>query len=54
MFALLFLLLGVLFLLAAVGRMWIDATPVDVPTSDSTAAHNGEADILDRLSGGNG
>lgn len=37
MFALLFLLLGVLFLLAAAGRIWIDATPADSPTIDSAA-----------------
>lgn len=41
MFALLFLLLGVLFLLAAAGRIWIDATPVDSRTIDATATDNG-------------
>ena len=53
MLTLFFLLLGVLFLLAAAGRIWIDATPVDSPTIDSAAAHiNGESGALDRLSEG--
>ncbi len=53
MFALLFLFLGVLFLLAAAGRIWIDATPVDSPTIDSAAADNaGESVAMDRPSKG--
>ena len=35
MVALLFLLLGVIILLVAAGRIWIDATPSDMPTIDS-------------------
>ena len=41
MFALLFfLLLGVIVLLAAAGRIWVDATPSDSSNIDSTAANN--------------
>ena len=40
MFALLFLLIGVIFLLAAAGRIWLDATPLDSPVADSNAAHS--------------
>lgn len=40
MIALTFLLLGILFLLIAAGRIWIDATPVNGPTVDSAEAHN--------------
>lgn len=55
MLALLFLLLGVLFLLIAAGRIWIDSTPVDSPTTDSAAEHtNGEAGARARLSDSNG
>lgn len=39
MLALFFLFLGILFLLIAAGRIWIDATPVDSPIIDSTAAN---------------
>ena len=39
MFALLFLIIGVIFLLAAAGRIWLDAAPLDSPVVDSTAAH---------------
>lgn len=43
MLSLLFLFLGVLFLLLAAGRIWIDRTPVDSPTIDSAAAtHHSE------------
>lgn len=38
MLALLFLLLGIVILLAAAGRIWIDAPPVDSSTIDSPAA----------------
>ncbi len=37
MFALLFLFLGVLFLLAAAGRIWIDPRPLSSRATDSTA-----------------
>lgn len=40
MFALLFLLVGVIFLLAAAGRIWLDATPANSPTIDSAATSN--------------
>ena len=40
MFALLFLLLGILFLLIAAGRIWIDASPLDLPVVDSNAANS--------------
>ena len=52
MFALLFLLLfGICLLLAAAGRIWIDATPVDLPKIDSAAANHGsESTALDRIS----
>ena len=51
MFALLFLLLGILFLLVAAGRIWIDATPIDSPTIDSAATDNaGESVAMDHMS----
>ncbi|MDR4481202.1 MAG: hypothetical protein R3B37_15820 [Nitrospira sp.] len=54
MLALFFLFLGILFLLIAAGRIWIDATPVDSPTIDSTAANNGSESVArDHLSKGN-
>ena len=40
MFALLFLLIGVIILLAAAGIIWIDTTPVDSPAIDSAGANN--------------
>lgn len=40
MFALLFLLLGIVVLLAAAGRIWIDPTPSDSRIVDSTAANS--------------
>lgn len=54
MLALLFLLLGIVFLLAAAGRIWIDAPPVDSPTVDSAAAQtNGGSGAQARLSDSN-
>ena len=38
MFALLFLLLGIVFLLAAAGRIWIDPAPVGSPVVDSAVS----------------
>ncbi len=53
MFALLFLLLGVIVLLAAAGRIWIDAAPLDSPTIDSGVRNNhGESLTLDSTSTG--
>lgn len=53
MFALLFLLLGVVVLLAAAGRIWIDAAPVDSHTIDSPAANSpGEPVTLNDMSAG--
>jgi hypothetical protein len=37
MVALLFLLLCVIFLIAAAGRIWLDATPVGSPTIESSS-----------------
>ena len=52
MFALLFLLLGIVVLLAAAGRIWIDPTPSDSRIVDSTAAHSpGESVTLRQISG---
>ena len=54
MFALLFLLLGILFLLVAAGRIWIDATPIDSPIIDSGATDDaGKSVAMDHLSKGN-
>ena len=51
MFALIFLLLGIVFLLAAAGRIWIDATPVDSPAIDATATDNGsDSDKIKKMS----
>lgn len=53
MFALLFLLLGVIVLLAAVGRIWIDPTPLNSQTIDSVAANSpGEPVTLNNISEG--
>ncbi len=53
MVALIFLLLGIVFLLAAAGRIWIDATPVDSQTIDSAAANNpGEPVTLNHMAEG--
>lgn len=53
MFALLFLLLGIVFLLAAAGRIWIDPTPSDSRIVDSTAANSpGESGTLKHISQG--
>lgn len=49
MFTLLFLLLGVIILLAAAGRIWIDATPVDSQAIDSAAANNGKSVTLSHM-----
>ena len=40
MFTLLFLLLGIVFLLGAAGRIWIDHTPLHSPVVDSTVANS--------------
>lgn len=54
MVALIFLLLGVIILLVAAGRIWIDATPLDSSTINAAAADNGsEAVTVDHLSKGN-
>ena len=54
MFALLFLLLGVLVLLAAAGRIWVDATPVDSRTIDAVPANSpGKPVTLNNMSEGN-
>lgn len=46
MFALIFfLVLGVVVLLAAAGRIWVDATPSDSSNIDSAAASNVGAPI---------
>lgn len=53
MFALLFLLVGVIFLLAAAGRIWLDSTPLDSPIVDSNAAHgSGDAVSPRHMPGG--
>jgi hypothetical protein len=54
MVALIFLLLGVIILLVAAGRIWIDATPIDSSTINAAAANNSsEAVTMDRLSESN-
>ena len=45
MFALLFLLLGIVFLLAAAGRIWVDPAPADSPVVDS-AVPNSSSDHI--------
>lgn len=45
MFALLFLLLGIVFLLAAVGRIWINPASLDSRVSDSAAANNPDESV---------
>lgn len=51
MVALIFLLLGVVFLLLAAGRIWIDATPSKPQTIDSTMASTGARSLpVDRTS----
>ena len=46
MFAIIiFLVLGVIVLLAAAGRIWLDATPSDSSNIDSAAANNVGATI---------
>ena len=53
MFALLFLLLGVVVLLAAAGRIWIDAAPLDAPTIDSGVRNNHDESVaLNDMSAG--
>lgn len=42
MLALIFLLLGVVFLLAAAGRIWIDAPRLNSQTIDSAAANTAD------------
>jgi hypothetical protein len=42
MVALIFLLIGVIMLLATAGRIWIDPTPLDIATIDSAAANSGD------------
>ena len=42
MFALLFLLLGIVFLLAAAGRIWIDPSPSGSRIVDSTAINSSD------------
>jgi hypothetical protein len=54
MVALIFLLLGVIILLVAAGRIWIDATPIDSSPISAAAADNGSKSVaLDRNSRGN-
>jgi hypothetical protein len=54
MVALIFLLLGVIILLVAAGRIWIDATPIDSSTIDAAAANSSsEAVTMARLSESN-
>ena len=51
MLALIFLLLSVVILLAAAGRIWIDATPLDSRGTDSAVADSpGEAATLKKIS----
>jgi hypothetical protein len=51
MFALLFLLLGIVILLAAAGRIWIDPTPSGSRIVDSTATNSpGESVPLRHIS----
>jgi hypothetical protein len=45
MFALLFLLLGILLLLAAAGRIWIDPAPVDSPVIDSAVSNSSSESV---------
>jgi hypothetical protein len=53
MVALIFLLLGIVFLLAAAGRIWIDATPLDSQSIDSAVTNNpGEPATLNHMSEG--
>lgn len=53
MITLTLLLLGSVFLLAAASRIWIDATPLDSPTIDSTTTDNaGESVTLNHRSEG--
>lgn len=53
MVALIILLIGIVFLLAAVGRIWIDPTPLDSQSIDSAAANNpGESVTLNHMSEG--
>ncbi len=51
MVTLIFLLLGVVFLFAVVGRIWIDPAPGDSHTIDSVAVNNpGEPVTLNNIS----
>ena len=53
MVALIFLLLGIVLLLAAAGRIWIDATPLDSSSIESTVpSSTGEPVTLSHLSEG--
>ena len=53
MFALLFLLIGVIFLLVAAGRIWLDAAPLDTPTIDSGVRNNHDESVtLNNMSAG--
>ncbi|MEP7152931.1 MAG: hypothetical protein ABI856_14570, partial [Nitrospira sp.] len=53
MFALLFLLIGVVVLLAAAGRIWIDPPPSDSRIVDSTTANSpGKSVTLRHMPGG--
>jgi hypothetical protein len=53
MFALLFLILGVVILLAAAGRIWIDVPPLDSPIVDSTLSNgSSEAASVGHMSAG--
>ena len=52
MFTILFLLLGIVVLLAAAGRIWINATPIDSPVVDSAVSNSpGESVTLRQISG---
>ena len=53
MVALIFLLLGIVLLLAAAGRIWIDPTPLDSQSIDSAVTSNpGEPATLNHMSEG--
>jgi hypothetical protein len=53
MFALIFLLLGIVFLLAAAGRIWLDPAPSGSRIVDSTATNSpGKSVTLNDMSAG--